>query len=55
MVLELSNDVYNVSLPLSESTRSWFCFEVVHVNIVRRDLVENLLVLEIVYYDIMMS
>ena len=55
MVPELHNGVCNFSLPSSENLTSWFCFKVLPAKIVGCEIAIDLLVLEMVNYDVILG
>ena len=55
MVLELLNDVCNVSLPSGENLLSQFSFKVIPVKINGRELLVNLIVLGMINYDVILG
>ena len=55
MVPELLNEVCVVSLPLGENMTSWFTFKVVAVKIVGRELPVDLIVLDMLDYDVILD
>ena len=55
MVLELLNKVCVVSLPSSENLTSQFSCKAIHVKIAGRELLVDLIVLEMVDYDVILG
>ena len=55
MVPKLLNEVYVISLPLRENLTSRFSFKVVLVKITGRELPVDLIVLEMVDYDVILG
>ena len=51
----LLDEVYVVSLPLGENLTSQFSFKEVHVKVVGRELPVDLIVLEMVDYDVILG
>ena len=55
MVLSLLNDMCNISLPFGEKLTSLFIFKVVPINLAGRELPVDLIVLEMINYNVILG
>ena len=55
IVPEILSDVCSVSLPSGENIVLWFCFKAIPIKITGCNLAADLLVLEMIDYDVMLG